>query len=233
MIKIYNPDSSALCKNIIENKIIAKLSQRELNIAISGGSTPKILFELMASDEYINRIDWAKLNIFWVDERMLPPDHKDSNYRMTKEAMLDKVPIPKENIHRIMGENDLIEEEKRYNELVLSRLESKNNFPIFDIVFLGIGDDGHTSSIFPTEMHLLSSNKAYEIATNPYNKQKRIALTGNAILQGKEIIFLATGEAKRNILMDLSLNNEKAKTYPSNYILENRLDAVLYTDVDF
>lgn len=230
MITIYKEDRKDLCKLIIEH-IVNKLSEGELNIAISGGSTPKLLFSLMATKEYRNKIAWNKLRIFWVDERCVPPSDNDSNYKMTYDSLLSLVPIPKDNVFRIKGENNPEQEERRYNEVVAYELKQKDGYPLFDIVLLGIGDDGHTSSIFPTQMELLDSSKAYEVATNPYTQQIRIALTGRAILKAKEVYFLVTGENKKKILQNIVQNTKEAENYPSYFVVLNRKDCKLFTDV--
>ncbi len=121
-------------------------------IAVSGGTTPKAMFALLAdqSAPYFARVPWAKLDVFWVDERCVPPTDADSNYRMTNEAMLSKVPLPAAHVHRMEGELDPQEAASRYEALLRTefRLEGAET-PVFDLVLLGMGDDGHTASLFP------------------------------------------------------------------------------------
>ena len=122
-------------------------------IAISGGNTPKHMFELLAdtSAPYREQIPWDKLELYWVDERCVPPDQPDSNYRMTREALLDKVPLSKTQIFRIQGELDPEEAAAKYESDIRQsfRLEGAE-IPCFDMVALGMGPDGHTASLFPT-----------------------------------------------------------------------------------
>ena len=165
------------------------------SIAFSGGSTPRKVFEYMAL-HFKNQIDWQKVQVFWSDERCVDPESEESNYRMAKESLLDMVPIPANNIFRIYGEADPTSEAERYSEIIRKHVPSQNNIPQFDLMMLGLGDDGHTVSIFPGSLHIFASNKLCEVALNPYTKQKRITVTGRIVNQSRTVVFLVTGEAK-------------------------------------
>lgn len=228
---IYNQDKKKLCDLLIAQ--IVELSRHStINIAVSGGSTPAILFSMMAQIPYAEKINWQNINIYWVDERCVPPTDNESNYKMTYEKMLSKVAIPQKNIFRIMGEFDPLSECDRYNNIVIQNIPCQNGFPLFDMAIMGIGDDGHTSSIFYTQMELLESDKPYEVATNPYSGQTRIAMTGKAILKAKELVFLVTGENKRLVISNIISGNDEAEKYPSYHIIKHRKDCKLYTDVN-
>lgn len=196
---------------------LLKLNQnkKKFTIALSGGSTPKIIFRLLAN-EYKTKVNWNKIHLFWGDERCVPPDDIESNYGMTKKYLLDFVDIPDENIHRIFGEDDPESEAKRYSEEIKSNVASKNGLPCFDLVMLGLGEDGHTGSIFPNQMKLLHSEKICEVAVHPSTGQKRITLTGKVINNSNEVIFLVTGENKASILKKILI--EKKKTFPAEFI---------------
>ena len=127
-----------------------------INIAISGGNTPKLLFEVLAKD-YKDKIDWSKINFYWADERCVSPDSNESNFGMTFNFLFNKINIPESNIHRIYGENDPASEAVRYSEELRKNIFLSNGFPKFDLILLGMGDDGHTASIFPDQMELLNS----------------------------------------------------------------------------
>lgn len=169
------------------------------SIALSGGSTPRKVFEYIAL-HYRNQVDWQKVQVFWSDERCVDPKSEESNYRMAAESLLDKVPIPANNIFRIHGEVDPTSEAERYSETIRQHVPAYNNVPRFDLMLLGLGDDGHTVSIFPGSLHLFTSNKFCEVALNPYTKQKRITITGRIINQSRNVIFLVTGEAKAEMV---------------------------------
>ena len=148
-------DAVATAEGIINELIIPQTKAGKFTLAVSGGSTPRQLFELMAGDTYRNQIEWSNLFLYWVDERCVPPTDEQSNYGMTAKALrLETLPLPKEQIFRIQGEDDPKEEDERYTALVEQNLpKAVSGLPQFDLIILGIGDDGHTSSIFPHQMY--------------------------------------------------------------------------------
>lgn len=230
IIRSYsNPEE--VSRRIIEDLLIPQLSQGTLSLAVSGGSTPKLLFELMASDSYRPHINWANLRLYWVDERCVPPTDEQSNYGMTAKALsLDELPLVPEHVYRIQGENNPQEEAQRYTQLVLEQLaQNEEGLPVFDLILLGIGDDGHTSSIFPHQMHWLEERCPYVVAQHP-GGQNRICLTGATILAAKQLAFHAVGAGKQAILQQIQHNSPEAEAYPSTYFARRREDTLLYTD---
>jgi len=190
-------------------------------IAISGGSTPKAMFALLAdqSQPYFARVPWAKLHLFWVDERCVGPTDAESNYRMTNEAMLSKVPLPAAQIHRMEGELDPAVAAARYEALLRTefRLEGAET-PVFDLVLLGMGDDGHTASLFPhTEaLHVLDR---LVVANHVLQKETwRVTLTSPVINRGREVAFLIEGAAKAQVLHDVLLGAYDPEAKPSQLI---------------
>jgi 6-phosphogluconolactonase len=164
-------------------------------IALSGGSTPGKIFRFL-SENYKQKIDWSKMMIFWGDERCVSPASDESNYRMAYESLIRNIIIPGTNIYRIKGENDPDEEAERYSELVGRLLPHHKNIPQFDLVMLGLGEDGHTASIFPGDIHLFNSEKLFEVSQHPSSRQKRITATGKLINNARQVFFLVTGESK-------------------------------------
>ncbi len=199
-------------------------------IALSGGSTPKLLFALLAEDTYKNKIDWSKVHLFWGDERCVAPDHADSNYKMTHEQLLSKINIPSGNIHRVLGENDPEEEAKRYSKEIASLLPKENNLPVFDLVMLGMGDDGHTLSIFPHQMELLESDKICEVAVHPSSGQKRVTLTGTIANNAKNVAFLVTGKSKAEKILEILKQQKDWNKYPASYINPSKGTLYWYLD---
>jgi 6-phosphogluconolactonase len=190
-------------------------------IAISGGTTPKAMFALLASpaEPFLKQVPWDKLELYWVDERCVPPDHAESNYRMTKEALLSKVPLPSERVHRMEGELEPEVAAARYEAVIRNtfRLEGAET-PTFDLVQLGMGDDGHTASLFP---HTDALNEMSHIVVPNHVPQKdtwRITLTWPVINQGREVAFLIEGGAKTQVLHDVFLGPYQPETYPSQLI---------------
>lgn len=190
-------------------------------IAISGGTTPKAMFALLAdpSQPFVRQVPWDKVALYWVDERCVPPDHPDSNYRMTKEALLSKVPLAADRIHRIEGELEPEVAAARYESTIRNsfKLEGAET-PTFDLVLLGMGDDGHTASLFP---HTEGLNDLMHIAIANHVPQKdtwRVTLTSPVINQGREVAFLIEGEGKAQVLHDVFLGPYDPETFPSQII---------------
>lgn len=217
-------NSIKIFKSVVElsdffaQKIAAEIRQTTAgnfySIALSGGSTPRKVFEYIAL-HFKDQIEWQKVQVFWSDERCVDPESDESNYRMAKENLLDLVPIPDENIFRIHGEADPFSESDNYSEIIRQYVPSQNNIPRFNLMMLGLGDDGHTVSIFPGNLHLFSSNQLCEVAVNPYSKQIRITVTGKIINQAKMVIFLVTGEAKAEIVARIIEKNEGWEKLPA------------------
>lgn len=197
---------------------INKSPENSFHLALSGGSTPVPLFKIWA-DEYRDLIPWEKIHLYWVDERCVPPGNPESNYGVAKKLFLDKIKISPSQIHRIQGERNAEEEARRYSTLVSRELPlTKDAIPVFDMVLLGIGTDGHTSSIFPGQTELLNCQESYAVSVNPTTGQQRIALTGYPLLQAKAILFHVTGPEKADIIEKIICDKKKAESYPAGYI---------------
>ena len=199
----------------------AVASRGMARVAISGGSTPKAMFALLAdpTKPFVKQVPWDKLDLYWVDERCVPPDNVESNYRMTSEALLSKVPLAAERIHRMEGELDPEVAAARYESTIRNtfKLEGAET-PTFDLVLLGMGDDGHTASLFP---HTEALNDLTHIAIANHVPQKdtwRITLTWPVINQGREVAFLIEGSAKAQVLHDVFLGPYQPDTFPSQII---------------
>jgi 6-phosphogluconolactonase len=196
-------------------------TKNNLFIALSGGNTPLMFFEILCEfdSQKKNKIDWRKLHFFWGDERCVPSTDPDSNFGNAERVLFSKINIPKENVYRIAGENDPEMECDRYSKLIQQTVPSKNGMPIFDWVFLGIGEDGHTASLFPNQMELITSDKICAVSKHPESGQNRITLTGKVINMSKRVTFLASGVEKQEVVKQI-LNKEAAsKKYPAAKIM--------------
>lgn len=209
--------TSRAVAELIKEKAKATENGSYLNLAVSGGSTPRSLFELLGR-EYEREIEWQKVRFFWVDERCVEPTDPESNYGMTYDAFLQKTFVPGNNIFRMKGEEIPEFEAERYRNLLMVELPAKLGYPVFDLILLGIGNDGHTASIFPNDLSLIDSELSVAVNANPYSGQKRITLTGNTINNAHQVVFMVTGESKSKILKDVLENKPVAKTYPAAYI---------------
>lgn len=190
---------------------------KTLNVALSGGSTPKIVFDELVAN-FSDVIDWSGVHLYWGDERCVPPSDNESNYKMTVSHLISKINIPKENIHRILGENNPKEEAVRYSSLLNTLLPKENNLPKFDLVILGMGDDGHTASIFPHEINLWHSINTCEVAIHPDSGQKRISLTGGIINNANTVAFLVTGDNKKEKIDVIINKKNNYKQYPASLV---------------
>jgi 6-phosphogluconolactonase len=161
------------------------------SVALAGGSTPKALYELLASEDYRDRTDWEEVEVYFGDERAVPPDHPDSNFGMANRALLSHVPLAEGAVHRMEGEADPLESAaERYAMGLPDHL---------DLVLLGMGPDGHTASLFPGQEALEERNRRV-VATTGADGSPRITLTYAAIDAARHVVFLVTGEAKREAL---------------------------------
>jgi 6-phosphogluconolactonase len=186
----------------------------EFHVALSGGSTPKLIFDVLAS-EYGGKIDWSKIHFYWGDERCVPPTDDQSNYKMTVDHLFSKIDVPKENIHRVLGENDSSGEAMRYSNLLEINLDRVEGIPQFDLVILGLGDDGHTASIFPHEIKLWNAEEHCVVATHPDSGQKRVSINGAVINSAKQVAFLVTGSNKAEKVDEIHNKKGNYKNYPA------------------
>jgi len=233
------PDSEALArraaKHFVEMAEQAVAQRGRARIAISGGSTPKAAFKLLADpgQPWRARMPWDKLELYWVDERTVPPTDAESNYRMTREAMLDHVPLKQEQVHRMEGELDPEAAASRYESLL------RNNFrlegaecPRFDLVSLGMGDDGHTASLFPhteaihTLGRLVTANKV------PQKDTWRLTLTWPVINQASSVFFLIGGKDKAEVLKEVLIGPRDPERLPSQLIWPSSGILTLFLDMD-
>ena len=207
-IKYYvEPDAAALASraahHFVEMVSEAVAARGRARIAISGGSTPKPAFQLLAdpNQPWRARMPWENLDLYWVDERTVPPDAADSNYRMPREALLDHVPLKPEQIHRMEGELDPHVAASRYeSELRNSfRLEGAES-PRFDLIALGMGDDGHTASLFPHTEAIHEMSRLVIANQVPQKDTWRITLTWPVINHASSVFFLIAGADKAEIL---------------------------------
>ncbi len=200
----------------------AVAEQGRARIAISGGSTPKAAFGLLADPgkPWFKRVPWDKLDLFWVDERCVPPDHADSNYRMTREAMLDKVSLKPEQVHRMEGELEPAVAAARYESLLRNvfRLEGAET-PRFDLVALGMGPDGHTASLFPHTDAIHELGRLVVANHVPQQKDSwRLTLTWPVINQASSVFFEIGGADKAGVLHEVLTGPQDPERLPSQLI---------------
>ena len=195
-------------------------------VALSGGSTPKGLYASLATPEYRHRIDWSRVHLFWGDERCVPPDHPESNFRMVQESLLSRIQIPSENVHRMMGEKEPEQARQEYEKhLKQSFRLPPGEVPRFDLILLGLGEDGHTASLFPGSAALNENQRLVATIYVEKLKAQRLTLTLPVINAAAQIIFLVAGQSKSAIVKKLfgadsdACKLPAAKVRPANGIV--------------
>lgn len=204
------PDPPALAHHVAEWMTQAALAARgPFRVSLSGGSTPKALYGLLASGEFKARFPWFRVLWYWGDERFVPYDHPDSNYRMTREAMLAKAPVPPENIFPIPTDGDPDDAARRYERTLQEAYGATSldpQRPLFDITLLGLGPDGHTASLLPGEP-VLNERKRWVAAVSHGRPEVRITLTYPPIDSSRWVAFLVAGKEKAAIFSKIRAGN--------------------------
>jgi len=192
-------DPAALARHVADWMTSAALAAKgDFRVSLSGGSTPKTLFTLLASDPFIGRFPWNRVSWFWGDERFVPYDHPESNYRMTRETMLAKAPVPPANIHPVPADGTPEDSAARYERTLQTAYGATvldPARPMFDVTLLGMGPDGHTASLLPSEP-VLEERKRWVAAVSHGRPEIRITMTYPAIESSRRVAFLVAGKEK-------------------------------------
>lgn len=187
------------------------------SVAVSGGSTPGRLFSLLGSELYADKIDWSKVHFFWVDERCVPKEHKDSNFGGAWNSLLSQISIPESNIHRIKGELPPVDGALEYEKELMTFFGAAT-LPAFDLIFLGMGEDGHTASLFPASDSLKEDKRLAVPVYVERLKSWRVTLTLPVLNNADSVVFLVTGRNKAEALKEILGRDESAKNYPAYLI---------------
>jgi 6-phosphogluconolactonase len=189
---------------------------RQVHIALSGGSTPLSIFRQLA--EQTSKEEWEHVSLFWGDERCVAPDHPDSNYGNARATLLKPLGLSQDRVHRIRGEEKPMGEAERYGSELSKYLPSENGFPVFDWIWLGLGTDGHTASIFPDHIELWTAGSPCIVSSHPETAQPRISITGGVINVARRVSFLASGSAKASVVKEIFLKEGRHMEYPAFYV---------------
>jgi 6-phosphogluconolactonase len=191
-------------------------------LAVSGGSTPLVVFNKMADAYYNDNFKWEKTHFFWCDERCVCAEDPASNFGSARRTLFDKISIPDANIHFIHGEANPVEEVVRYSNEIEEFVPSDGtDLPGFDWVWLGLGEDGHTSSLFPGEKLLFIYSNIAGVAKHPVSGQKRISLTADILCTARRITFVVTGKEKSKVLSEILKDLPGSKSYPAGEIKDH------------
>jgi 6-phosphogluconolactonase len=215
------PDREAVATTAAELFVTSAASAMKQHgrfvVALSGGSTPRALFARLASAEFASRIDWSRVHVFWGDERCVPPDDPESNYRMARETLLDRVPLPSAQIHRIRGEDEPLAAaaayERELRQTFLPAAEAR-----FDLVLLGMGDNGHTASLFPG-LSAVREKTRWVVAEHVAEVGMwRVTLTPTALNAAAHVLFVVTGKEKSAMLTRVLDGPRTPETLPAQAI---------------
>ncbi len=187
-------------------------------VALSGGSTPQKLYELLAKSPYMEQVNWPRVHIFWGDERCVPPENVESNYRQATDALLSRVPIPKENVHRILGEADPPDAAMTYALTLKTFASPPLSWPRFDLVLLGMGEDGHTASLFPGSPVIITAPTAAVTAQYQGRPANRVTITPVLFNQARLVVFLVSGESKSQTLANVLYGEYDPNLLPAQRI---------------
>jgi 6-phosphogluconolactonase len=190
-------------------------AEGRFTVALSGGSTPRRLYMLLGSSPHRENVEWKRTHIFWADERCVPGDHPESNFKLAVDAFLSSAAVPKENIHRIKGEEDPGRAARNYEKEISSFFGQA--FPVFDLIILGAGEDGHTASLFPGSASLHERTRlALPVYLDP-PKLDRVTLTLPVLNHAVEVLFLASGRAKAEVVHAI-VENGNPMRYPAGLV---------------
>jgi 6-phosphogluconolactonase len=231
-VKIF-PTPFELAEKFAEEMVamVAESSKKSsaFTVALSGGSTPELLYSVVG-DHFQMAINWEKVHFFWGDERCVQPNDRESNFGMAKKALFSKINIPSANIHRIRGEDDPAGEATRYSDEISRYTRKRDSLPVFDLVILGLGEDGHTASIFPSNIMLMESERVCNVATHPLSNQKRITLTGRTINNADKVTFLVTGINKSVIVEKILNKGTSSQNFPASLIVPAYGELIWFLD---
>ncbi len=192
-------------------------------VALSGGSTPGGLYSLLATSEFRDQIPWPQVHLFWGDERCVPPDHPESNYGMVGKTLLAKIPIPEQNVHRMKGEREPEGAAFEYAQTLRKFFQlTDRDLPCFDLIFLGLGQDGHTASLFPGNQVLQEKERLVAAVYVEKIKSHRLTLTLPVLNYGANIFFLVAGGDKATALKDVLQGEYKPECLPAQCIQPQR-----------
>ena len=225
------PEFFEQAAHLISSAAADAIRQRGMfSIALSGGSTPKGLFQLLATPAWRDRIDWSKTHVFWGDDRYVPHTDQRSNFRMTKETLLDRVGVPESNIHPIPTDVSPEEAALRYEQTLREVLHDGADFPKIDLNLLGLGENGHTASLFPHRPILHEGKRLVISDFVPEANMHRITMTVPMINAGRKIVFLMAGESKSDVVRDVITGPQQPGQLPAQLINPTNGDLIWLLD---
>lgn len=229
-LKVF-PDEKDLAEGTAE-KIGALLNERLAvhdfaSLVLSGGSTPRTVYRILG-ERYHTSVPWEKVHFFWGDERCVPPEDARSNFRMAHEELLNKLKIPTGNIHRITSEKDPVVAAVEYEQELRRVVPSGDGLPVCDLVLLGLGDDGHTASLFPGTTAIAEKKKLVTHVVVPELNAHRITMTFPVINNAMTVLFLVSGASKATTLKGVL--EERNESFPATHVHPGHGDVIWFLD---
>ncbi len=216
------PDLDTLSQQVAQYTVQlanqAIVTHGRFTIALAGGSTPKKLYALLAGEPYRSQIDWASVEVFWGDERCVPPDSEDSNFHMAQEALLSKVPIPASQIHRMPADQPDHETASQAYTAEIRRTFGTDGIPSFDLIQLGIGPEGHTASLFPHQASLHEQQRLVMPVTVPKPPPERLTFTPPLLNAARHVLFLVAGAEKADVVHAILEGEYQPDEYPAQIV---------------
>jgi len=232
-IAVY-PDTNTLSHQAAQ--FIVRLANESIvthgrfSIALSGGSTPRVLYGLLGSEPYRNQIDWSKVDIFWSDERCVPPDSADSNYAMAREVLLSRVPLSPQQVHRMPAELPDHDAAAQTYEREIKQSFGTSGIPHFDLIQLGMGPEGHTASLFPHQASLHEQQKLVMFVIVPKPPPPRLTFTPPILNAARHVLFLVTGAEKADAVHAVIEGEYQPDEYPAQIVRPPEGDVVWMLD---
>ncbi|MCF6768339.1 6-phosphogluconolactonase [Thiotrichales bacterium 19S11-10] len=229
-IKVFETTKHLIQQTVDDLEKLSNSDQSEIHWALSGGSTPQAIFKALAEPDNKSRIAWSKIHFWWADDRCVPSNSPESNYGVAKALLLDHLNISPDQIHYVKGELPPPQAAIDYiHQMGLSIKQFKNELPVFDLIWLGMGDDGHTASLFPGKFSY-DDHSWVVVAHHPKTSQPRVTLTLPVINQAKNIMFIVTGNSKAEMLKAVTSGTDVSLLYPAANVQANDGSLVWYVD---
>ena len=214
------PDPQAVARSVAEAwREATAQSDKPFHIALAGGTTPKLVYRTLTGPAFKDAIPWDRVHLYWGDERCVSPDHAESNFAMVEQALLADIVIPQANVHRIRGEDAPQQEATRYAAEIRDALQTPpGQTPRFDWILLGMGEDGHTASLFPNVEPEAEPAGVCAVARHPDSGQQRITLTAAVLNRAKRVSFVVTGARKADMVAQVCNASPGRLPYPAAHV---------------
>lgn len=232
------PDRASLAETGAEIFVAAALqavaARGRFLVALSGGSTPRDLFARLTQPPFVTAVPWTAMHVFWGDERLVPPSSSGSNYFHARRQLLDHVPIPATQVHRVRGELTAVEAVADYTRVLATSAEAGRSWPRFDLALMGLGADGHTASLFPGAPAVVETEAPVKAVTADYEGRpaQRVTLTPPVFNDGRELLFLVAGAEKAAALAAVLGDTDDALSWPAQAIQPRAGKLIWLADVE-